>query len=408
MAKPIKNTENIEVTPVAATPVVVAPEPPPAPETTPTEIATVSAAPNAITRPGVDDGVTALHLVPLIPHKEKKLRKLHVPSEEEYAAARAALTPASGNKLDELLERLSPDKLGDETGGGRFRPMTIRLKQGVSKDPECPEMCDVGGLYTSDGIVLTAPTEMRATKGGVPMAVFVVPLLIWKGRVLFAPRVNNKIMPLDAFGDANPDWPYCRSLDRERGAPAKNVAGVGVCADCPYKPWKVPGEANLCSDNVTVMFVLLQKNADGSYTCFDGLYEMTFSKSAAPTGNEIANIVSKNNLAWDRVLKLSTKEEDGKEGKYFVPKIAAVTDATGRPEKISKADSKMLELLYNQIAVRYYFPALADVYRRSNNAQNGGADAPAQTDMSELERRASERAGTKPAKPGSDMRDADV
>lgn len=379
---------------------------------TATQLATTATAALATIEEDVpDDGVTALHLVKILPHKAKRLRRLHIPSEAEFEEARAKLSPKAQTRFDDLIERLSPDKLGNETDTKRFRPQTIKLRQGTTKDENCPEMCDAGGLYTSDGIVLTAPSEAKAKKGGVSTNVLVVVLAHWKGRALFAPRVNSKVVPLQEFGDANADYPYCRSLDRIVGAPVKNVQGVGQCGECPYKPWKVQGEPNLCNDNVSVLFVLVTQEPDGTIVPFDGLYEMTFSKSATPTGNHICELADKGNVPWERVLKLSAKEETGKtEGVYYTPQAAVLTDDNGRPVKVAKTDAEMLTMLYNQLMVSYYYPNLADVYRREEKTRTGGTNASAskpKSDMSELERRAAAMAGEAPKATG-DMRDANV
>lgn len=378
---------------------------------TATALATVATAELASSKEEFDDdGVTCVHLVKDLPHKAKTFRRLHIASEDEYETARAALTPAAQERFDELMDRLTPEA-AFETGSRGFRPQTIKLKQGTSNDENCPEMCDSGGLYTSDGIVLTAPTEARAKKGGVTTGIYVSLIAGWKGRVLFAPRVNNKVLPLKEFGDAKTEAPYCRSMDRLVGAPVKNVQGIGKCPECPYRPWKTQGEPNLCNDTVTCIFVVLRKEEDGRFTCFDGLYEMTFARSAAPTGNHIQALAEKGRDPWERILRISVKEEKGKaEGVYFIPEASGVTnEENGKPMTVSREDSAMLKLLRDQMLVSYYYPSLAGVYRREEQVRTGGAVSSTQTrtDMSELERRAAEAAGETP-RASTDMRDANV
>lgn len=390
---------------VTETPVAPAP-----PAVTATELATVANADLATVGDElVDDGVTVLHLVKLLPHKAKAFKRLHVASEEEFERAREALSEAARERFDDLQERMTPEA-AFETGGRGFRPQTIKLKQGTSNDENCPEMCDSGGLYTSDGTVLTSPSGIKAKKAGVSTSIYVVLVAGWKGRALFAPRVNNKVVPLQEFGDANTNLPYCRSLDRLKGAPTKAVPGIGDCPACPYRPWKVQGEANLCNDSVSTVFVLLRREADGTFTPFEGLYEMTFSKSATPTGNQIQNLSEKGKHPWDRIIRISVKEEKTKDGgAYFVPEAAGVTNENdGKPMTVSPAESAMLKLLHDQILVTYYYPNLASIYRREEQVRTGGTGGGAKprSDMSELERRAAEAAGE--SAPASDMRDANV
>ena len=379
---------------------------------TATELATVASAElGAVAEELIDDGVTAQHLIQILPHKAKKLRRQRIPTEQEYEKARAALNTKSQARFDDLMERLSPEKSGFETGSKAFRPQTIKLKQGTTNDENCPEACDSGGLYTSDGIVLTAPTEARAKKGGVSTNLYVVVVSGWKGRALFAPRVAGKVVPLKEFEGVNDSFPYCRSLDRVVGAPAKNVPGIGRCDQCPYKPWKVQGEPNLCNDSVTAIFVLLRKEDDGSFTPFDGLYEMTFSKSATPCGNHIQALAEKGNEMWERVLRISVKEEKGKEGVYYIPEAFGVTnDENGRPLTVRREEAAVLKMLHDQLAVTYYHPSLAQIYRREEQLRTGGGNTAAskpKSDMSELERRAAEAAGETSRGP-ADMRDANV
>lgn len=358
----------------------------------------------------IDDGITLTHLVKILPHKAKLFRRLHAPTEGEYETARAALPERAQALFDDLLERMEAES-ASETRTRQFRPLTIKLKQGTSNDENCPELCDSGGLYTSDGIVLTTISEAKAKKDNIATGIHVVLLASWTGRALFAPRVNNKVIPLTEFGDANSGIPYCRSLDQLVGAPVKAVAGIGKCPECPYRPWKVQGEPNLCNDSVSCVFVLLRQEADGTFTPFDGLYEMTFSKSAIPCGKKIINLAEKGRNPWERVLRITGKQESIKDGGgvYFVPEVAGVNNPTnGHPLTVGSAESAMLKLLREQILVGYYYPNLAAVYNREAKSRTGG-EGPSTTrnDMSELERRAAIAAGETPAAK-SDMRDANV
>lgn len=378
---------------------------------TATELATVASSELAASGEEiVDDGVTLAHLVKLLPHKAKTFKHLHVPSEEDYDAARDALSPKAQTAFDDLIERMSAES-ASETRTRSFRPLTIKLKQGTSNDENCPELADSGSLYTSDGIVLTAITEAKAKKLGVATGINVVLVASWQGRALFAPRINNKVVPLQEFGDANTNLPYCRSLNRLKGAPTKAVPGIGDCPSCPYRPWKTQGEPNLCHDSVTCIFVLLRKEEDGSFTPFDGLYEMQFTKSAVPCGNKVISLAEKGRNPWDRVLRITAKQENTKDGSiYFVPKVVGVNNEdNGRPVTVTPPESAMLKLLKDQVLVQYYYPNLASVYRREEQVRTGGSGGAAskpRSDMSELERRAAAAAGE--AAPSSDMRDANV
>lgn len=378
---------------------------------TATELATVASSELVVSGEEiVDDGVTLTHLVKLLPHKAKTFKRLHVPSEEDYNTARDALSPEAQTAFDDLLDRMSAES-ASETRTRNFRPLTIKLKQGTSNDENCPELADSGSLYTSDGIVLTAINEAKAKKLGVATGINVVLIASWEGRALFAPRVNNKVVPLQEFGDANINLPYCRSLDRLKGAPTKAVSGIGDCASCSYRPWKTQGEANLCHDSVTCVFVLLRKEANGTFTPFDGLYEMQFTKSAVPCGKKVISLAEKGRNPWDRVLRVTVKQESTENGSiYFVPEVVGVNNEdNGRPVAVTAPESAMLKLLKDQVLVQYYYPSLASIYRREEQVRTGGLGGTAskpRSDMSELERRAAAAAGE--AVPSSDMRDANV
>ena len=81
--------------------------PPPA---TATELATVASADLAtVGEELVDDGVTVLHLVKLLPHKAKAFKRLHVASEAEFERARDALSEAARERFDDLQERMTPE-----------------------------------------------------------------------------------------------------------------------------------------------------------------------------------------------------------------------------------------------------------------------------------------------------------
>lgn len=408
--KPVASETAVEPA-VVEQPVEVAPAAPETAAETATALATVARSELASAGEElVDDGVTLMHLVKTLPHKAKTFKRLHVPSEEDYERARDALSPKAQTAFDDLIERMSSESVS-ETRARSFRPQTIKIKQGTSNDENCPELADSGSLYTSDGIVLTAVNEAKAKKLGVATGIHVVVIASWTGRALFAPRINNKVVPLQEFGDANVNLPYCRSLDRIKGAPTKAVTGIGDCASCPYRPWKVQGEPNLCNDSVTCIFVLLRKEADGSFMPFDGLYEMQFSKSATPCGNTVMKLAEKGRHPWERILRITVKQESTKDGGvYFVPEVVGVNNEdNGRPQTVSDPESAMLKLLREQVLVQYYYPNLASVYRREEQVRTGGAGGAAskpRSDMSELERRAAAAAGE--ATPSSDMRDANV
>lgn len=410
----IKKSEPVSVTdkPVEAeTPVAEVAAAPVEEAATPTatELATVASAELSAGNHALeDDGVTLTHLVTLLPHKAKTFRRLHAPSEDDYETARAAMPEKSQTLFDDLIERMSAEAVS-ETRARNFRPQTIKLKQGTSNDENCPELADSGSLYTSDGTVLTAISEAKAKMMNVATGIHVVLIASWTGRALFAPRVNSKVVPLQEFGDANTNLPYCRSLDRQKGAAVKAVPGIGDCPSCPYRPWKVQGEPNLCNDSVTCIFVLLRAEG-GVYTPFDGLYEMTFAKSATPCGNKVMSLAEKGRNPWDRILRITAKQEAAKEkggAVYFVPEVNGVNnDANGKPMTVAPAESAMLKLLHDEVLVKYYYPNLARIYRAEGVRNGTAGTGKPQGDMSEFERRAAAAAGE--AAPAPDMREANV
>lgn len=351
-----------------------------------------------------DDGRTLLHLVPLLPHKAHRLKKFVRATEDDFGNAYSTLDAASQDAVDELLARMSGDKMGIEDDSKGFRPMTIKIRQGANNDANCPELCDVGGIYTSDGRVLTAPTELLAKKGGVPMAQRLIVLASWHGRVMFAPRVGGVVTPLPEFGDASTNIPYCQSMDRQKGRPVKPVPNVGTCKGCPYEPWKVRGEQNLCTNQVTAVVLLVRTDAAGNVVVFDGLYQVDFSKTSEPAGQSLHDAVAKGKFAWEFMAELSTKKVAGKPGQsdYFVYDTKLVTDGSGRPLRTAESNLPMIEVFWKKLMAEYFYPRLGYIY--SPVTDRSGATGPT-SDMSDLERNAANAAARAP---GADMRSDNV
>ncbi len=348
-----------------------------------------------------DDGVTLLHLVPLLPHKAHRLKKFVRATEDDFGNAYSALDPASQDAVDELLARMSGEKMGIEDDSRGFRPMTLKIRQGSSNDSNCPELCDVGGIYTSDGRILTAPSELLSKKSGVPMFQRAIVLSTWHGRVMFAPRINGTTTPLPEFGDASTNVPYCQSMDRQKGRPVKPVPNVGSCKGCPYEPWKVRGESNLCTNQVTAVILLVRTDTDGKHIVFDGLYQVDFSKTSEPAGQSLHDAVSKGKYAWETFFDLGTSKKAGKpgQGDYFIYDTKMVMDGTGRPLKTPESSLAMIEVFWKKLMAEYFYPRLAFTYspvtERASNA------AGPTSDMSDLERNAANAVNRAP---GADMR----
>lgn len=351
-----------------------------------------------------DDGRTLLHLVPLLPHKAHRLKKFVRASDDDFGNAYSALDPASQDAVDELLARMSGDKMGIEDDSKGFRPMTLKIRQGANNDANCPELCDVGGIYTSDGRVLTAPTELLAKKGGVPLSQRLIVLASWHGRVMFAPRVNGVVTPLPEFGDASTNIPYCQSMDRQKGRPVKNVPNVGTCKGCPYEPWKVRGEPNLCTNQVSAVILLVRTDSNGNIIVFDGLYQVDFSKTSEPAGQNLHEAVAKGKYAWEFMAELMTKKVAGKPGQsdYYVYETKLVTDGSGRPLKTPDANLPMLEVFWKKLMAEYFYPRLGFIYSPVTD-RTGGPSGPT-SDMSDLERNAANAARAQ----GADMRSDNV
>lgn len=388
--KKMAKKENVPVTQIqpaqAAQAPVTQPETLPAPPDPAPEASAMVPAPQQDLST-VDDGVTLLHLLKVLPHKEKKLRRLVRVTDAEFDAARSGLSVAAREAFDNMLERMSPEKDGVEDDQRPFRPFQIKLKQN-SSDENCPTLCDVGGLWTSDGLILTAPTDIQAKKGGVSVFHKAVILSIWKGRVMFAPRVDGKSVPLPQFGDANVKLPYCQSMDRVKGAPVKfAVDGIGECTSCPYQPWKVRGEPNLCQNSVTAVLVLYTTNKAGEVTGFNGLYEVGFSKTSEPAGNFLNDQVNKWKASTDHLIELGAKMMPAKEGQspYYIFEPRVVLGDDGKPFPTPASDVPMLKLLYRKLMTDYYYPRLAYTYRRSHQSDTQPTGT---ADMGALEKHA--------------------
>jgi len=387
--------------------VATAPEPQVAAteETQVTEIVPAREVANALANPPLeDDGQTLLHLVPLLPHKESRLKKYRRPTEQEFHEAREQLGPASKEALDEMLERMSGEKEGVEDDVKTFRPFTIKIRQGANKDENRPELVDVGGLYTSDGRILTAPTDAQAKKNGVKTYQRMIVLSVWQGRVMFAPRVQGKTVPLQEFGDASTKVPYCQSMDRVRGRPVRPVPNVGNCATCPYQPWKVRGQPNLCQNQITAVVLLVRTDKSGEVVAFDGLYQIDFSKTSEPAGQFLYNAVQKARSASENILEIGTKEIKGDDGQgdYYIMDVRAVTDDDGRPMKTPPAAQAMIKVLYRKLQGDYFYPKLAYTYTAPRDAGPTGPSS----DMNALERNAAIAVGGSPG--GADMRHDNV
>lgn len=346
----------------------------------------------------VDDGVTMQHLIPLLPHKKNKLKRVFKPTDEQFETALSEIDAPSRHAFEEMLARLSPEKEGIEDDTKSFRPFIIKLRQGMSNDENCPELIDVGGLYTSDGRILTGPTEAKARKNGVGTKVKAVILNAYKGRVFFTPRVNGRLVALHEFGDANINLPLCQSMDRAVAAPVKYaVPGIGTCKSCPYEPWKVRGEQGLCNNSV-VLDVVLYREENGELIGFDGLYELSLTKTSEPTGNWIMEQAAKWKSGHEHVIELFATEKEGKDGNppYFIVDATVATDQkTGRPLKTPETHAKLISLLWNKLMCEYYFPRLAWIYAAHKRHLEGGGSAPSsnEQDMSALERKAAARSG---------------
>ncbi len=304
------------------------------------------------------------------------LRRLKQVSQEELEVAGEALPALAKTNLYAMLDRMNPQKPGVFIKSYGFRVPGAMVYHGTGNNEAKPELLPPGGIFSSEGRMLSVPQSHSAMLK-VPATMRFYVLMVVDGYSWWPPR--DKSIPLPP--DVNPDSkaPICRSLDQKVGF------RYGSCDACPNLPWKngkMP-EKDSCGTETTVYFVL----AD-----FSGIYSMTFAKTAIKEGalpiKKKANQWAK---PWDFQFQIVTHPETGKTDptqKWYVPASSVYTDGE-HPAGVAptEAEAALCALLCEKLQADVYLPQLASIYSRAAGGHHqipaGGAPEQ-QADMSGL------------------------
>lgn len=378
------NTSNTPDTPSTTQEPMSTPQPATAP-TVDNSLATAPVATPPAVR-GEPDGRTLLHLIPVLPHREKMLRKVLIPTEQELLDYAQKLDPAARENFENLVYSFSTEKDGIERSNDRLKMRYIRLLQGTSNDDNRPADAPPGILYTSEGAILTAPSENSAKMYKVGQSVKISLVAAWTGRTFFTPKDKQQNpLPVPGFEEfASKNSPLCRSLDTKRGAPVKDGQGLGDCAKCSYAPW-VNGRADYCQDQVNAIVVLSGTDEKGERVPFLGLYEVQFSKTSAAVGKFLMDKADNARDIWRPIFALGSKKVPGDKTKnipdYFAYEAKLVPGDSGRLAEATPLEAEGLKMLSYLYRGRAFFPALAEIYspsRPRRELPDGGAAKPAQ------------------------------
>jgi hypothetical protein len=313
-----------------------------------------------------------------LPHMAAYLDQVTPPNPGEIQDALAALSPEKRAAFTAALSRMNPIKAGQHTSRSEFRLPEMRVFQGTGTDELRPSDCPQGGVYTTDGRILSAPKEALANLKHNPkyknldttVRGFVIG--VHEAHTFWPPRSGNLPPGIEVRTNA----PICRSVDRQRGD------YFGSCAACTHRPF-MDGKANskdACRNEDHIYFV----PAD-----FSGVYRIVFHGKSIKPGSAF---IKKKTRPWaayyEHAFELDAKAVVRGQERWF-ELTASVASEVPDP---SAEEEALLNALVRQVDYEVYFPQLYAIYTAEPKVL---ADAGSSSDMAALLKNAGNVGSTK-------------
>jgi hypothetical protein len=306
-----------------------------------------------------DDGMTLAHLAPKLPHLKRVLESQLQIQEGEIEAAIEELTPKSREAFDEMMSRLNPQKPGVHTSSENIRFNDLRVYHGPGSDPSRPKFAQPGSIYSTDGVLHTVPPSHKELFPNTSTKLVAAVIAYMEARTFWAPKDDKGNVLLPPGVELKGNVPICRSLDRKRGD------RMGVCQECPYKPFKDGKyDPKACKDEVHLFLVLKG---------YAGIYRMVLSGTSVKTGSgQIRKQASNWKSPWQYFFEFDTTEHTKGTQRWFQIESRVATDLEN-PNGIptSETDYRLLELLSRKFDNEMYYQGLVQIYTRSQNATSG-------------------------------------
>ena len=331
------------------------------PESAATRVTTlVASGSSTITVTG--PGSKFLKVLPAYYHED--LANLRDPSPEEVAHAVTKLPENLKLGYAEWMKRMNPQKRGFRSAGNNFEIPTLKINQGTGNDPNKPGNAPKGAIYSSDGLIMAAPSDV-ADGLGVPTRIRGIVVGMYPGRMMFPPKDRDgNLIPMPGV-KSDSKGPICWSADRLVGS------RYGKCGECAYHP-RDGGEKNDCVDNWKVYIVTPD---------FKNVYRIDMTSTSVRSGAEPIRVRSRpwDNI-WDRVFSFEgiiTTTTKGTFAQWKTTLAIDISNPNGIPTL--PASHEYLELMACKIESNLYMPSLADCYEQAGGEMaqaedNGSAD----------------------------------
>lgn len=351
--KPAQNPTETTTTPEAP---VVAPEAPTgvvapaAPAVSPSEMVV---APKEPTRE------TMVHLSKNLPHLKERLNKVIRPSFDELNGAINAISDENKrNNLKELLAKLTEEPEGMHTNNRGLRLPELRIYQGTGDDANKPETTPTGGIYGTDGAVLTVPaafaSQWKAQGVGTEMRFLLICMI--DARTFWPPR-DEPNFSIEGV-EVKKNVPICRSLDRNVGNK------FGDCASCSYRPFKDGQPSKVSCRDEAHAYVITED--------FKHIYRLLISSTSMKTAaTPIKKKVQNWPKPWSYYFNLTAKAENKDMKKWFVFSPTVAVDENS-PQGINTPIEiqKVMSLLCRQIDCDIYYPQLSEIYGSASETES--------------------------------------
>lgn len=358
-----QNKQNKQKNTAAAAPVAAAaPAAPEAAPATSTELAPATTTEVAV---AVAVDVPVHELVrkysAAMPQLAAYVQQVVPPAAGEIQRALALLPEKKREAFTAALARMNPVKAGQHTTRQEFRLPEMRVFHGTGTDELRPSDCPQGGIYTTDGRVLSAPKDALANLKHNPKHAKLTTSVI--GFVIGVHEAHTFWPPRNGGNppgvEVRANMPICRSLDRKRGD------YFGACDACAYRPFK-DGKANkdACRNEDHIYFVL----AD-----FSGVYRFVLhGKSIKPGSAAIKKKTRPWTSYYEQAFELEAHEAKEGTSKWYEIKASVATDV----DSPTSEEAALLDTLVRQVDYEVYLPQMHAVYTAEPKAvASVGGDA---------------------------------